>query len=233
MSVCLSVSMWKFLPGPAICRVHSWPLYNIDLRPQGQIYRFFDMFLCLVYNNFLIGIPYLAHGSTTMRGYVAYIHNPDSMLTFVSLKFIVPLEKGCCTHHVPHRCCMKNRWHKVNHKRKKKHLKCMSSLHICKIWVLKDIYCWKYVNYLNSNQEICLFSEFYRSNTGVSRNFRKTTYLKQNHFSINMFFEFIAKKLSPYNFVSPRHIFIILKKWIQNWLSYFQYQLYAYFLPIH
>ena len=111
----------------------------------------------------------------------------------------------------------------------KKHLKCMSSLHIFKIWVLKDIYCWKYVNYLNSNQAICIFSEFYRSNTGVSRNFRKTAYLKQNHFSINMFFEFIAKKLSPYNFVSPRHIFIILQKWIQNWLSYFQYQMCAYF----
>ena len=39
--------------------------------------------------SFDIGIPYLAHGSITMRGCVKYIHYPDTMLTFdLKVKFI-------------------------------------------------------------------------------------------------------------------------------------------------
>ena len=35
-----------------------------------------------------IGLPYLAHGCITIRQYVAYIHDPDSMLTFdLKVKF--------------------------------------------------------------------------------------------------------------------------------------------------
>ena len=79
----------------------------------------------------------------------------------------------------------------------KNHLKLMSALHIFKTWALKAIYCWKYANNLNLNQAKCNFPEFHRSNKGVSRTFRKTASLKQNHFSINTFFEFIAKNLSP------------------------------------
>ena len=41
---------------------------------------------------FDIGLPYLAHGCITMRQCVAYIHDPDSMLTFdLNVKF-----KGFC-----------------------------------------------------------------------------------------------------------------------------------------
>ena len=58
---------------------------------RGQIYRFLSCFrvrpvtfVCLN-----IGIPYLAHGSITMRGSVAYIHDPDTTLTFdPKVKFI-------------------------------------------------------------------------------------------------------------------------------------------------
>ena len=70
-------------------------------------------------------------------------------------------------------------------------------LHIFKTWVLKAIYCCKYANNLKLNQGKCNFPEFHRSNKGVSRTFRKTASLKQNHFSINTFFEFIAKNPSP------------------------------------
>ena len=38
---------------------------------------------------FDFGLPYLAHGSTTMRGCVKYIHDPDTTLTFdLKVKFI-------------------------------------------------------------------------------------------------------------------------------------------------
>ena len=38
---------------------------------------------------FDFGIPYLAHGSITMKGCVKYIHDPDRMLTFdLKVKFI-------------------------------------------------------------------------------------------------------------------------------------------------
>ena len=51
----------------------------------------FDMFLCPAHNNFLIdiGLPYLAHGSITMKVCITYIHDPDTMLTFdLKVKFI-------------------------------------------------------------------------------------------------------------------------------------------------
>ena len=37
-----------------MCRVHSWSRYEIELWPQGQIYRVFDMFTCPAHNYFLI-----------------------------------------------------------------------------------------------------------------------------------------------------------------------------------
>ena len=66
--------------------------FNIDLWPQGQIYRFL---LCLCVQpswNFCLLWHWhtlFAHGSITTRGCVAYIHDPDMMLTFdLNVKFI-------------------------------------------------------------------------------------------------------------------------------------------------
>ena len=36
-----------------MCRVHSWSWYDLELWPQGQIYRVFDMFSCPAINFFL------------------------------------------------------------------------------------------------------------------------------------------------------------------------------------
>ena len=72
-----------------MCHVHLWYCFDIELWPQGQIYRFLS---CLGVQPltsvcFVIGIPYLAHGSITMRWCVAYIHAPDVTSTF-NLKVI-------------------------------------------------------------------------------------------------------------------------------------------------
>ena len=52
----------------------------------------FDMFSCPCHNFFGltdIGLPYLAYGYISLRQCVAYIHDPDSMLTFdIKVKFI-------------------------------------------------------------------------------------------------------------------------------------------------
>ena len=37
-----------------MCRMHSWSKYNVDLWPQGQIYRIFYMFSCRAHNYFLL-----------------------------------------------------------------------------------------------------------------------------------------------------------------------------------
>ena len=37
-----------------MCRVHSWSRYDLEVWPQGQIYRGFDMFSCPAYNFFLV-----------------------------------------------------------------------------------------------------------------------------------------------------------------------------------
>ena len=74
-----------------MCSIHSWYGFDINLWPQGQIYSFLSClhvqpitFVCLD-----IGIPYLTHGSITIRGCVPYIHDPDKMLTFdLKVKFI-------------------------------------------------------------------------------------------------------------------------------------------------
>ena len=56
-----------------------------------KFYRFLS-YLCVqpvISVCFDIGIPYLAHGSITMVGGVAYIHDPDMTLTFdLKVKFI-------------------------------------------------------------------------------------------------------------------------------------------------
>ena len=36
-----------------MCRVHSWSRYDLELSPEGQIYRVFDMFSCPAHNLFL------------------------------------------------------------------------------------------------------------------------------------------------------------------------------------
>ena len=58
----------------------SVPL-SVQIRVRPITFLWFD-----------IGLPYLAHGCITMRRCVAYIHDPDSMLTFdlkVNLKAFV------------------------------------------------------------------------------------------------------------------------------------------------
>ena len=37
-----------------ICRVHSWSRYDLELWPQGQIFRVFDKFSCPAHNFFLV-----------------------------------------------------------------------------------------------------------------------------------------------------------------------------------
>ena len=83
-----------------MCRVHSWSRYELELWPQGQIYRVFDMFSIQpkAFSWFDIGSPYLAHGCITIRQCVAYIHVPDSMLTFdLKVKFIAFHMSSCLT----------------------------------------------------------------------------------------------------------------------------------------
>ena len=64
---------------------------RLEIWPQCQIYRVFDMFSCPAHNLFFWfdkGLPYLAHGCITMRRYDTYIHDPDTTLTFdLKVKF--------------------------------------------------------------------------------------------------------------------------------------------------
>ena len=74
-----------------VCRVHSWPRYDLEIWPQDQIYRVLTCFCVRPIPIFWfdIGLPYLSHGSITIRGCDRYIHVPDSMLTFdLKVKFI-------------------------------------------------------------------------------------------------------------------------------------------------
>ena len=71
--------------------VHSWSRYDVDLWPQGKIYRVFLVCSYLTWTSvcFDIGLPYLAHESNTMRECVVYVHDPDNILTFdLKVKFI-------------------------------------------------------------------------------------------------------------------------------------------------
>ena len=77
-----------------MCRVHSWTRHDLELWPQGQIYRVFDMFSCPVHNFFLdrhwltIFGTWMYHHQTMCRVH----HDPDSMLIFdLKVKF-----KGFC-----------------------------------------------------------------------------------------------------------------------------------------
>ena len=74
-----------------MCRVHPWSRFDVDLLPQGQIYRLLSCLLVrpLTFVSFDIGIPCLAHGSITIRGGVKYIHDPDMTLNCdLKVKFI-------------------------------------------------------------------------------------------------------------------------------------------------
>ena len=50
---------WLFIFGTWVyhhqtkCRIHSWSRYDLELWPQGQIYRVFYMFSCPAHNFFL------------------------------------------------------------------------------------------------------------------------------------------------------------------------------------
>ena len=74
-----------------MCHIHLWSRFDVDLWPPGQIYRLLS---CLhvwpvTSVSFDIGIPYLAHGSITIRECIKYIHDPDMTLTFdLNVKFI-------------------------------------------------------------------------------------------------------------------------------------------------
>ena len=68
-------------------RVHLCSRFNIDLWPQGQIYRFLSCLLVQPVTS--VCFDYLAHGSITMKGCVAYIYDPDTTLTFeMKVKFV-------------------------------------------------------------------------------------------------------------------------------------------------
>ena len=76
-----------------MCHRHSLlSQFNIDLWPQGQIYRFLSCLcvqpswnFCLLWHWHTL----FTHGSIITRGWVAYIHDPDMMLTFdLNVKFI-------------------------------------------------------------------------------------------------------------------------------------------------
>ena len=67
-----------------MCCVHSWSRIDVDLWPQGKIYRQLSCLHVrpLTSDSFDIGLPYLAHGSITLRGCVKYIHDPDMTLNY-------------------------------------------------------------------------------------------------------------------------------------------------------
>ena len=69
LSVCLSVRLSVRL--------------SVQIRVRSITFFWFD-----------IGLPYLAHGCITIRQCVAYIHDPDSMLTF---DFNVKFKGFSCT----------------------------------------------------------------------------------------------------------------------------------------
>ena len=74
-----------------MCSIHSWSRFDIDLWPQGQIYRFLSCLCVQPVTSvcFDIGISYLGHGSIAMRWCVMYIHDHDTTLTFdFKVKFI-------------------------------------------------------------------------------------------------------------------------------------------------
>ena len=74
-----------------MCRLHSRYRFDIDFRPQGQIYRFLLCFRVRPLTSvcFDIGIPFWAHGSITMRTCIAYIYDPVTTLTIdLKVKFI-------------------------------------------------------------------------------------------------------------------------------------------------
>ena len=62
---------------------------NFDLKEFKEVLTCFCV-LPITFVCFDTSIPYLAHGSNTKREYVAFIHDPDMMLTFdLKVKFIV------------------------------------------------------------------------------------------------------------------------------------------------
>ena len=84
-NIFFSVWHWLTIFGPLVyhhemmCHVHSWSQYNVDLRPQGQIYRFvsdLELFLDLTLVNHIWHMclsPW-----EPLRGSVVYIYDPNS-----------------------------------------------------------------------------------------------------------------------------------------------------------
>ena len=74
-----------------LCCVHSWSRFDVDLWPQGQIYRLFSCFPIgpVTSVSFDSGKPYSEPVSITMKGCVKYIYDPDTTLNFdFKVKFI-------------------------------------------------------------------------------------------------------------------------------------------------
>ena len=65
-----------------MCQVHSWSWYDIDLWPQGKIYRVYDMALCSGLSFFVIVILCLACECITLIWCVTYLHELCMTLTF-------------------------------------------------------------------------------------------------------------------------------------------------------
>ena len=77
---------WVYHHEKRFDHVHSCCRFNVNLWSQGQIYCLLS---CLHVRpvtsvSFAIDIPYmyLSHGSITIRGFVKYMHDPDTTLTF-------------------------------------------------------------------------------------------------------------------------------------------------------
>ena len=81
-----------------MCQVHPWSWYNLELWPQGQIYRVYDM-LCVQASAFLsfdIVILCLAYECITMVQCVTYIHElwPWPLTSISELYFHSEFESG-------------------------------------------------------------------------------------------------------------------------------------------
>ena len=80
--------------------IHSWSWYYVDLWPQGQIYRVYDIWICVrasAFSSFDIAILCLARECITIVRYVTYIHELCITLTFdLNIKIFIYLSLSRC-----------------------------------------------------------------------------------------------------------------------------------------
>lgn len=97
-SFCFDIGITYLAHGCYTMR-HPRLQYDLYLWLKGQIYRvFLTLFHVwpVTWVCFDIGISYFAHGCITLRRCVAYIHNPDTTLTFdLQVQFIRFLKWLC------------------------------------------------------------------------------------------------------------------------------------------